>query len=172
MPPLDHLPTHPIPDSARAAAGNATLLIQGLVERPLALRAADLADLPRATLSDDFVCAEGWSVADLRWEGVRLSQVLALAGPLPEAGYIRVYAEEYAVPLPLEQASQALLFDRLDGQPLPLAHGAPWRLLLPGGACYTSVKWVSRLELCAEPGEQTGQQIAHARLAQARAEPQ
>jgi DMSO/TMAO reductase YedYZ molybdopterin-dependent catalytic subunit len=70
----------------------------------------------------------------------------------------------------LDQASAALLCDRLSGQPLPLAHGAPWRLLLPRGDCHTSVKWVTRLELCAEPGEQSGLQIASARLARAQAE--
>ena len=44
-----------------------------------------------------------------------LFDVLALAGPLPEARYVRVCAGEYVVPLALEQADLALLCDRLDG---------------------------------------------------------
>jgi DMSO/TMAO reductase YedYZ molybdopterin-dependent catalytic subunit len=166
---LDRLPAHPIPDRVRSSTADAVLRIEGLVERPLSLSGADLADLPRVALTDDFTCAEGWSVPDLRWEGPRLSQVLALARPRSEARYVRVCADAYAVPLTLEQAELALLCDRLAGQPLSLAHGAPWRLLLPAGDCFTSVKWVSRLELCAEPGENTGQCIAQARLVQTRA---
>jgi DMSO/TMAO reductase YedYZ molybdopterin-dependent catalytic subunit len=140
------------------------LQVIGLVQRKLALRTADLAHLPRTRLADDFVCEEGWSVGDLDWEGVRLSDVLALAGPLPAARYVRVGAGGYVVPLTLDQAALALLCDRLHGQPLPLAHGAPWRLLLPGASCFTSVKWVDRLELSAEPGENSGLTLARARL--------
>jgi hypothetical protein len=40
--------------------------------------------------------------------------------------------------------------------------------VLPGGACYTSVKWLDRLELTTEPGEHVAQRIARARLEQAR----
>jgi DMSO/TMAO reductase YedYZ molybdopterin-dependent catalytic subunit len=71
------------------------------------------------------------------------------------------------VPVALEQVDGALLCDRLAGEPLPLAHGAPWRLLLPNAGCFTSVKWVAQLELCAEPGENTGLEIARARRAEA-----
>jgi DMSO/TMAO reductase YedYZ molybdopterin-dependent catalytic subunit len=40
--------------------------------------------------------------------------------------------------------------------------------VLPGGACYTSVKWLDRLELTAEPGEHAAQRIAGTRLERAR----
>jgi DMSO/TMAO reductase YedYZ molybdopterin-dependent catalytic subunit len=80
---------------------------------------------------------------------VRLADVVALAGPLPAARYVRVHAGEYIVSVPLDGAGAALLCDELNGRPLPPAHGAPWRLLVPGGACFTSVKWVDRLELAA-----------------------
>jgi sulfite oxidase len=66
--------------------------------------------------------------------------------------------------VPLDEAGAALLCDGLDDQPLPLEHGAPWRLVIPGGVCFTSVKWVERLELTAEPGPNDGQRIARARL--------
>ena len=39
----------------------------------------------------------------------------------------------YSVPLALAETSSALLAETLDGQPLALDHGAPWRLVLPGG---------------------------------------
>src|SRR5579875_1271218 len=160
----ERLPVHPLPQEVRSHAAVPRLAIDGLVAEPRTLSPDALAALPRATLTEPFACEEGWMVPGLRWEGVRLGDVLALAAPCPEARYVRVCSGEYAVPLALEEARAALLADRLNGAPLPLEHGAPWRLVVPGGRCFTSVKWVTRLELTAEPGEPTGERIARARL--------
>jgi DMSO/TMAO reductase YedYZ molybdopterin-dependent catalytic subunit len=140
------------------------LRVDGLVARPLELRPTDLASLPRAVLEEPFVCEEGWGVPGLRWGGVRLADVLAIAEPLPTAGYVRAGAGRYVAPVRLAEAADALLSDELNGQPLSVEHGAPWRLVLPGAACYTSVKWLDHLELTAEPGEHTAQRMARARL--------
>lgn len=102
----------------------------------------------------------------LRWGGVRLAELLALARPLPTAGYVRAGAGPYIAPISLADAAGALVCDELDSEPLSIEHGAPWRLVLPGGTCYTSVKWLDRLELTAEPGEHTAQRFARARLDQ------
>lgn len=162
----DHLPAHPVPPAmqARAAAG-AALRIDGLVAEPRAFASADLAALPRVDLAEPFVCEEGWQVPGLCWRGVRLGDLLALARPLSAARHVRVYAGEYAVPLALDAAGDAVLAEALNGEPLSVEHGAPWRLVVPGGQCFTSVKWVGRLELTAEPGPHDGQRIARARLA-------
>jgi hypothetical protein len=58
-------------------------------------------------------------------------------------------AGSYVTTLPRQAAERALLADELGGTALSVDHGAPWRLIVPGGACYTSVKWVDRLELSA-----------------------
>ncbi|HZR97075.1 MAG TPA: molybdopterin-dependent oxidoreductase [Chloroflexota bacterium] len=160
----EQLPAHPVPAAVQARAGEAALRIDGLVAAPRTLTAADLAALPRADLAEPFVCEEGWQVPGLRWRGVPLGALLALAGPQPAARYVRAYAGEYAVPLPLADAGDALLAETLNDAPLTVEHGAPWRLVVPGGACFTSVKWVERLELTAEPGPNDGERIARARL--------
>jgi DMSO/TMAO reductase YedYZ molybdopterin-dependent catalytic subunit len=124
-----------------------------------------LGELPRMRLSERFTCEEGWSVDGLTWEGIPLSAVLALREPLPGARYVRVYAGPFWIALPLADCESALLCDRLNGEPLARAHGAPWRLVVPGSACFTSVKWVGALELAAEAGEATAEKIARARIA-------
>jgi DMSO/TMAO reductase YedYZ molybdopterin-dependent catalytic subunit len=164
----EHLPSHAVAAADRERAARAMLRIDGLVARPLELSRADLSRLPRTVLEEPFTCEEGWSVPGLRWGGVRLAKVLALAEPLPAARYVRAGAGPYVVPVPLAEAAVALLGDELNGEPLSIEHGAPWRLVLPGGACYTSVKWLDRLELTAEPGEHTAQRLAGARLEAAR----
>lgn len=160
----ESLPTHPVPPARRARSAAPTLRITGLVAQPLTVTPANLAALARVDLADDFTCEEGWSVRGLRWQGIRLADVLALARPDPSARFARVCSGEYAVPLPLPEADRAVLCDQLNGRPLPVEHGAPWRLVIPGGVCYTSVKWVDRLEVTAEAGDNSGQRIARARV--------
>lgn len=147
--------------------GLACLHIMGLVAHPVVVTATDLAALPRAGLAEGFTCEEGWTVPDQCWRGIRLADVLACAQLLPTAGYVRVCAGEYAIPVALTDAPSALLCDEMNGQPLPPEHGAPWRLVLPGGACFTSVKWVDRLEVVAEPGNPDSENSARARLRRA-----
>lgn len=162
----DRLPEHPLTaDEQPPDDADASLRVLGLAARPDALSSAALAALPRAPLAERFACEEGWAVEGLVWQGIRLGEALAACQPLPAARYVRVRAGGYWVALPLDQIDDALLCDRLNGEPLTRAHGAPWRLVVAGGACFTSVKWVSRLELAAEPGEATAERIARRRIA-------
>jgi DMSO/TMAO reductase YedYZ molybdopterin-dependent catalytic subunit len=157
------LPIHTIPDEA--ARAEATLRVDGLVQRQLVLVKESMAQLTRTTLEEPFTCEEGWTVAGMRWAGVRLADVLAQAEPLPNARFVRVCQGAFVLPLSLPDAELAILCDELNGAPLNLEHGAPWRLVVPGAACYTSVKWVERLELASEPGENSAHAIARTRLA-------
>lgn len=161
------LPSHPVPDEVRSRVGAAVVSVEGLVEHPAELTVLRLKQLPAVELEEPFVCEEGWQVPGVRWRGVRLGHVLALARPRAEARYVRVCSGDFVVPVPLEQADAAILADSLDGAPLTVDHGAPWRLVLPGAACFTSVKWVDRLVLAAEPGPNAGERIARARLTRA-----
>lgn len=162
----DTLPVHALTDTEpRAADEVGSLRIGGLVARPGTLSAADLAALPRRRLVERFVCEEGWAVEGLAWEGIPLREIIAARGPLPEASYAHVRAGAYWVSLPFGDLDKALLCDRLNDEPLSREHGAPWRLVISGGACFTSVKWVSALDIAAEPGEATAERIARDRLA-------
>jgi DMSO/TMAO reductase YedYZ molybdopterin-dependent catalytic subunit len=155
------LPVHPLP----AKAGIPTVLrLQGLISRQQVLGKADFGALPHVGISADFSCEEGWTVPGLRWRGVALRTLIALAQPLPEARYLRVGAGAYEVTLALDSLDGALLCDALDGKPLSPEHGAPWRLLVPGDKCFTSVKWVDRLEVTPAPGEPLGERVARSRL--------
>ena len=117
------------------------LRIDGLVARPLELTADDLRQFERAALDEPFACEEGWTVPGLQWRGYRLSEVVALA-----------------------ELGRGFVCDELNGEPLTLEHGAPWRLVVSDGPCFTNVKWLDRLELVAEPGEDTARRIALGRL--------
>ena len=158
------LPVHDVPHDARLNATAPKLRIDGLVTNPRSIDQADLASLPHTSLNEDFSCEEGWTVPAQRWSGIALSKVLGLAGPLPDAKFVRVGAGAFVVPLAMEDAEAAVLCDTLNDSTIPLEHGAPWRLFVPGKSCYTSVKWVDRLEVTSQPGENAGERIARGRL--------
>lgn len=157
------LPVHPL--TGNETDGQAHILrVDGLVRNRLALSLADLERLPQAQLTDDFTCLEGWSVPRVRWSGVLLKTVLSLAEPRPEACYVQASAANFSLPVTLARAEQALLAIRLSEALVPPEHGGPVRLVLPGGECFTSIKWLEHLELLDQPGKNTAKEIAAERL--------
>ena len=142
------------------------LSIEGLAQTPTRLTDADLAALTQQSLTDDFRCLEGWSVPDQNWQGVPLSVLLDIAGPLPNARYAAISAADFSVTVPLDaDVSNVLLATRLNGAPLEPDHGGPCRLVMVEQACYSSVKWVDTIRLTEEMPVATAREIAAARNA-------
>lgn len=159
--PLDALPVHP---GGPPASADQRLVVDGLVARRLELTPADLAAFPPAQVTDDFRCLEGWSVPGLHWRGVALATLLDAAGVAAGACSVQASAGEFSVPLTIEDARRALLATHLGDTPLAREHGWPVRLVVPGADCFTSIKWLDRIELRAEPGPNTAREIALARI--------
>lgn len=132
------------------------LQIGGDLQRQMALGA--LWDtLPRTQQHSDFHCVTTWSKQGLRWGGVRFRDVhawLAQAGAGIDAAVqlVEFRAQDgYRSALPLADllADDVLLADELDGMPLPLAHGAPLRLVAPAHYGYKNVKHLKQINfLC------------------------
>lgn len=142
------------------------LSIEGLVQTPTRLTDADLAALTQQSLTDDFQCLEGWSAPDQQWEGVPLSVLLNIAGPLPNARYAAISAADFSITIPLDaDVSNVLLATRLNGATLEPDHGGPCRLAMVERACYSSVKWVDTIRLAEEMPVATARDIAAARNA-------
>ena len=146
-------------------AGWSQLSLEGLVGNPRSWSREELANLPRRQLRQDFRCEEGWVVPNLDWEGVPVVHLLQQATPLGDAGYVTFQAGEFQVTLTLLEAlaPDVLLALGLNGEPLPLEHGGPCRLVAPGKQCYYSVKWVERIIVSMNLPEDTGREIAQAR---------
>ncbi len=139
------------PPYPRFEAATWRLRVDGLVERPLTLTHADLLALPQTRQTKDFHCVTGWSVSDVHWQGVRLSDLLDAVRPLASAHALRFTSAEvpYVDSLTLEQARvpDAMLAHAMDGAPLTRAHGAPVRLVMPRMYGYKGVKWLDRITL-------------------------
>jgi len=128
--------------------------VTGLVEQPLKIDHQRWTALPRVSYTKDFHCVEGWSVDNVDWGGVRVSEVLSLAKPRPEGKFVNfiAYGEDYTDDLTMAEAlgADTLLADTLEGAALSPEHGGPVRLVIPSQLGYKNVKWVARLDVTAE----------------------
>ena len=130
------------------------LSIGGLVSRPLQLRYDEVLARPQRELVADVHCVTGWSHLGMRFTGLPLAELLAEAGPLAEARFVRFAAyspRSHDTSLPLELARRdTWLVHVVDGAPLSPAHGFPLRTVTPSRYFYKSLKWVREVELLAE----------------------
>ncbi len=98
------------------------------------------------------------------WTGVPLSTVLDQAGITSSAVDVMpsgldstvvasgVDAGHVRRPIPASKAlDDVLLAYEMNGQPLPLDHGAPLRFVVPGWIGVANVKWVGQIEVSSQP---------------------
>ncbi len=150
-----------------------SLKIDGKVDHPQTLTMTDLKALPRVELVSVLECAGNgrsfyephvagsqWafgSVGNGRWTGVRLRDVLQKAG-IQSSG-TEILFDGADVPLGKMQDFQrtitrakalhpdTLLAYQMNGQDLPVEHGFPLRVIAPGWASDSWVKWVQHIEV-------------------------
>jgi sulfite oxidase len=116
------------------------------------------------------------------WTGVRLAQILDTAGVLPGAAHVAFAAPDVSeianppqafggsIGLQKALAGEVILAWAMNGQPLPAAHGAPLRVVVPGYIGARSVKWVEQITVQENPSANYFQATAY-RLLPAEADP-
>lgn len=144
------------------------LKVSGLVEVERDFSLEDLQRLPEQKQITKHNCIQGWSgVAE--WGGVPMATVLDLCVPKPEAKYVvftsyqhghQSYPEGPAcsqerpfyevLDMELARHPQTILAYEMNGQPLPLEHGAPLRLRVETLLGYKMVKYLRSIELVAD----------------------
>jgi len=135
------------------------LTVDGLVGRPMRFSLAELRALPSRTQITRHDCVEGWSCIG-SWRGPQLAAILGRVGLRPEARFIVFHcADKYprftqarsyfyeSIDLIDAFHPQTILAYEMNGQPLPLAHGAPLRLRLERQLGYKMAKFVRRIEV-------------------------
>jgi DMSO/TMAO reductase YedYZ molybdopterin-dependent catalytic subunit len=157
------------------------LQVGGLTDRRLTLSLRDLQAMPSQTQVVTLECAgnnrarlsppvagEQWrlgAVSTAEWTGVPLVEVLDRAGITSgacelvfrgaDAGNVPGKPEKirFERGLSITEAgdSNALLAYAMNGEPLPIQHGYPLRLVVPGWYGVASVKWLSEIEAVERP---------------------
>jgi len=144
-----------------------TLTISGLASgRVERLTIGDLlARFPRHDQVTRLCCVEGWSMVAW-WGGLRFADLLAAYSPAPGARWARLDSsvnldsnrnpDPYyvSIDLPTARHPQTLLATQVSGKPLPLAHGAPLRLLAPMKLGLKNIKAITAIAYsAAEPAD-------------------
>ena len=134
-----------------------TLRIHGMVDRELELTYEDL--LSRRLVEDriTLTCVSnpvgGEYLGNATWIGVPMRDLLREAGVRDGADAVKsTSADDFTAgtPLPvlLDQERGAMVAIAMNGEPLPLAHGFPARMVTPGLYGYVSAtKWLVDLEV-------------------------
>jgi DMSO/TMAO reductase YedYZ molybdopterin-dependent catalytic subunit len=114
------------------------------------------------------VNGEQWNlgaVSTTEWTGVPLAEVLKRAGVKAgarevvfrgaDSGKLEVSGEpirfERSLSIENAQASEVLLAYAMNGEALPIVHGYPLRVIVPGWYAVASVKWLTEIDLVREP---------------------
>ncbi|MEX5216108.1 MAG: sulfite oxidase [Nitrospiraceae bacterium] len=178
----------PPPEDAVDPAGW-RLTVTGLVDRPLTLSPADLKRFEEVTITAVLQCSgngrvfhrprapgvqwERGAVGNAQWTGVRLTDVLRQAGVQPtRARHVQLEGADRPVSdktpqfirsIPLAKAlhPDTLLVYRMNGEPLPLLHGGPLRLIAPGWMADACTKWLTTVTLQAREAEGYYMQTAY-----------
>jgi DMSO/TMAO reductase YedYZ molybdopterin-dependent catalytic subunit len=157
------------------------LSVGGLVDRPMSLGVADLRQMPSRTLVVTLECAgngrtgfnppvdgEKWdlgAVSTAEWTGVPLVEVLDRAGVRADArevvfrgadggtvdGHTEPIRFERSLRLDQTREAEVLLVYAMNGEPLPVQHGYPVRVIVPGWYAVASVKWLTEIEVIDRP---------------------
>ena len=130
-----------------------TLTINGEVKKPLKLSWDDLQRLPTVESVSDFHCVEGWSVLDLKWEGIRFKHIVSMVEPKDAAKFGSFEcADGYTTSLSLKELlrDDIILAYKLDGKYLEESLGAPLRLVVPDKYAYKSAMWIKRIKFASK----------------------
>ncbi len=146
------------------------LKIGGLVERPQEFSLAELREKPARTQITRHDCVEGWSCIG-KWTGVPLGTILDQVGLQPDARFIAFFCADelqrtldgtgvYYESIGMEDAfhRQTILAYEMNGETLPIPHGAPLRLRVERQLGYKMAKYIMRIEAVASFADIAGGQ--------------
>jgi len=145
------------------------LRVTGMVDHPMELSLAAIKARPKVEINAGFECGGNnpnifhGLIGNALWGGVSLSALLRDAGIQRSGIEIVFYGadkgtenirdrdveQSFGRSLHIDDAmrDEVMLAYEMNGEPLPLYHGAPLRLLVPGWYGVANVKWLSQIHV-------------------------
>ncbi len=128
------------------------LTITGLVQNTVALSLDDIKQFNPFDEMRTFECISnpvgGTLIGNAVWKVVSLPDVLAKANVMPSAKLLKIEAfDGYVTSVPVEWAMnpKSLLAFEMNGEPLPVEHGYPLRVMFPGHYGMKQPKWIQKI---------------------------
>src|SRR5687767_4510834 len=166
----------PIP---QVDAASFALKVGGEVNSPLTLSVDEIRKLPAHTVTVTLECAGNGraffqpAVAGIQWEkgavstarftGARMSDVLKKAGVKTAGINVEMHPADRPpgtmpafvrqVPMAKAMHPDTIIAYDMNGEPIPLVHGAPLRAIIPGWEGAYSVKWLNALNVLAKDSD-------------------
>lgn len=158
-----------------------SLIVEGLVERPLQLRLEDLDKFDRAVVPATMQCAgnrraehsrlktvggvqwDAGAIATAEWRGLKLADLLGKAGVKSAAKHVWFEGKDTvtmkdkqtlfggSVPIAKAMQHECLIATEMNDLPLAREHGYPARTVIPGYIGARSVKWLGRIIVSDQP---------------------
>jgi methionine sulfoxide reductase catalytic subunit len=142
------------------------LTVRGLVENPVELTLEELRALGRESHITMHNCIQGWSAIG-EWTGLPFVKLMELVRPKPEARWAIFYSfgeggegGQYYDSHSVKDLGhpQSQLAYEMNGEPLPVLHGAPLRLRVENQLGFKQVKWIKEIEFVRDFSERYGGQ--------------
>ncbi|MFJ6532099.1 molybdopterin-dependent oxidoreductase [Microbacterium sp. NPDC091662] len=133
-----------------------SLRIHGMVAREIEITWDELLAMPMQESDVTLACVSnevgGSLIGNARWLGLPVRELLARAGVDADADMVlSTSVDGFTASTPIEALTDdrdALLAIGMNGEPLPIEHGFPVRMVVPGLYGYVSAtKWVTQLEV-------------------------
>lgn len=166
-------------DIPQVDVGAWRLRIGGEVDEPVELDLDRIRSLPTLTMPVTLECAGNgrarldprpvsmpWSqeaIGTAEWTGTPVFPLLEAAGLSPGAVEVVFWGSDRGIQgeeehdyarsltIPEVRRPEVMLAYEMNGEPLPIQHGYPLRLIVPGWYGFTSVKWLESIEVVNEP---------------------
>jgi DMSO/TMAO reductase YedYZ molybdopterin-dependent catalytic subunit len=134
-----------------------SLTVTGMVDTPVTLSFDDILAMDLREFVITLTCVSnevgGGLVGNARWLGIPVREILAQASPQSGADMVLSRSVDgYTASTPLtsltDDGVDAILAVGMNGEPLPLEHGFPVRMVVPGLYGYVSAtKWLTELKV-------------------------
>ena len=131
------------------------LRIDGMVKNSHEYTYSELTSRPIFEMDDTIACVSndvgGNLVGNARWLGIRLDDLIKEAAPNARADQVMGYSTDgfsAGFPLSILDGRNAMIAFGMNGELLPVSHGFPARIIVPGLYGYVSAtKWLTRIEI-------------------------
>ena len=125
-----------------------SLKIDGEVENPVTLNWEQFMALPQFRDVSDFHCVTTWSQFDMEFSGVAFFTLAELVKPKPYATHLFFSGyDDYTTNTTLDACmdDDVMIAHSWNGEPLPLEHGGPARMIIPKLYAWKGAKFIREI---------------------------